>query len=1196
MELADAIEELATAVQSIDPTKPEAASLHVELANAYGALFAETGDADTLARSVAAARTAARLVPDDRPDRADLLATVAAIVFEAKDPLDRPEMLDEAVDYCRRAVAGNGSAMAHGNLGMLLRIRYESTGDRSGLDEAEHHVETAVAINEDDETAGDWLDEYGHVLRLRADWTGDVSDARRAVEAIRESLSRTPPGHHALAGRRAQLAGALLDCFQMGDGDALHRAVVAARDALRLHAEDFTVCQIGATVLATWADRHHDIAALSEAETAANGALGAADEGMDRADALDALANVLATKFEMTADATCLDASIEAGERAVAEPAASRVDEAGYRGNLGTALYARYELRGARADLDAAIELDRAAVSLLDEGHPDAARYWTNLGIALRERFAATGADDDLYDAVTAARTAVRLTGPGPDAAFRLANLGTALFVSHDRFGDLGQLDECVDCHRDAVLALPIDHPDLPGQLINLGNCLRVRYERLGADRDLTEALAATRDALAAGPRPRILPDVLSAHGVVLHVSAEHTGDQTQLAQAVEHLRRSVTLSGDHDPELPRRLANLVSVLESATDTPHAAVTEAVDAARRALSALPTAHPDIAGIGSTLALALRARRDDGDADEAIRVAEAAVAACGEDHPDRAQSLMNLAFVSHGRFTETGEPADLDRTVEALHTAEGIETAPPAVRLRAANARGKLAAERGDVVAAAEAFGHAVELLPEVSPQRLERPDAQRWFATYSGLASAAAAMCLACRQPERGVALLELGRGVLLNRSLRLSTDLADLRAKDGGLAARFTSIRDQLDALGLTDSTPPMHAGDTRWKTPDHTRERRRDVVRALTEVVDRIRELPGFRDFLRLPDLNALLSETADGPIVLVNVSEYRCDALMLTTDGVRHVPLPALTANRLDKLAFDFHLAVEQAGDADVNTSAAAEERLTEILDWLWTTVARPVLDAVETLVEPPSTLWWVPTGSLCFLPLHAATSRETGESMVDRIVSSYTPTVAALHHSRQRGATNERHPAVIMASGRDDDPLALPASAAEAKSVADRLGTTAVDAAIEPQEAVLAALTHSTHLHLATHARSDPDDPSASSLLFPGYELSVADMARIRNLSGEFAYLSACETTLTTADLTDEAIHLTSACQLAGFARVVGTQWIVRDAVAARAARAFYDELSTTSGNTALALHQAVSRLRQRYAGHPSAWAAYHHVGG
>lgn len=1196
MELADAIEELATAVQSVDPTDPDAASLHLELANAYGVLYSETGDVDTLARSVAAARTAARLVPDSHPDRADLLATVAATVFEATDPLARPEMLDEAVDYCRRAIVGSRSATAHGNLGKLLRIRYENTGDRGDLDKAERHIETAIATNEDDETAGDWLDEYGHVLRLRADWTADVADARRAVAAIRESLSRTPPGHGALAGRRAQLAGALLDCFQMGDGDALHHAVVAARDALRLDAEDFTVCHIGATVLAAWADRHHDMAALLEAETAANGALGAAEEGMDRADALDALANVLATKFEMTGDVTCLDALIEAGEQAVAEPAASRVDEAGHRGNLGTALYARYELRGAHADLDTAIELDRAAVSLLDEGHPDAARYWNNLGIALRERYAATGADDDLHDAVTAARTAVRMTGPGPDAAFRLANLGTALFVSHDRFGDLGQLDECVDCHRDAVRALPTDHPDLPGQLINLGNCLRVRYQRLGAERDLTETLAATRDALAAGPRPLILPDALSAYGVVLHVSAEHTGDQTQLAQAVEHLRRSVALSGDQDPELPRRLANLVSVLESATDTPHAAATEAVNAARRALSGLPAGHPDIAGIGSTLALALRARGDNGDRDEAIQVAEAAASACGEDHPDRAQLLMNVAFVSHGRFVETGEPADLDRTVGALSTAEGIGTAAPSVRLRAANARGQLAAERGDVVAAAEAFGHAVELLPEVSPQRLERPDAQRWFATYSGLASAAAAMCLASGQAERAVALLELGRGVLLNRSLHLSTDIADLQAKDDDLAAQFTSTRDQLDALGLTDSTPTVLAGDTKWKTPDHTRERRRDVVRALTEVVDRIRELPGFRDFLRPPDLNTLLAESVDGPIVLVNVSEYRCDALMLTTDGVRHVPLPALVADRLDKLAFDFHLAVEQAGDADMDTADAAEERLAEILDWLWTTVARPVLGAVETLAEPPSTLWWVPTGSLCFLPLHAATSRETDESMVDRIVSSYTPTVAALRHSRQRAVASERRPAVIMASARDDGPSALPSSMAEARSVADRLGATPVNAAVEPREAVLAALAHSTHLHLATHARSDPDDPSASSLLFPGYELSVADMARIRNLRGEFAYLSACETTLTTAELADEAIHLTSACQLAGFARVVGTQWIVRDAVAARAARAFYKELHTSSGNTALALHKAVSQLRQRYSSHPSAWAAYHHVGG
>ncbi|WP_168724190.1 CHAT domain-containing protein [Streptomyces sp. A1547] len=107
----------------------------------------------------------------------------------------------------------------------------------------------------------------------------------------------------------------------------------------------------------------------------------------------------------------------------------------------------------------------------------------------------------------------------------------------------------------------------------------------------------------------------------------------------------------------------------------------------------------------------------------------------------------------------------------------------------------------------------------------------------------------------------------------------------------------------------------------------------------------------------------------------------------------------------------------------------------------------------------------------------------------------------------------------------------------------------------------------------------------------------------------AYLSTCRTAaIDTVDLLDEAIHLASAFQLAGFLRVIGTLWEIDGQTAVRIARAFYDGLRTDAtavdpDRAAGALHDAVRRLRDGDdlpPGHdrrsaPLLWAAHLHAG-
>jgi len=150
-------------------------------------------------------------------------------------------------------------------------------------------------------------------------------------------------------------------------------------------------------------------------------------------------------------------------------------------------------------------------------------------------------------------------------------------------------------------------------------------------------------------------------------------------------------------------------------------------------------------------------------------------------------------------------------------------------------------------------------------------------------------------------------------------------------------------------------------------------------------------------------------------------------------------------------------------------------------------------------------------------------------------------------------------------------------------------------------VLAALPAARWAHFACHGSSDLTNPSASYLLLTDHRqrpLTVVDVARLRLDNAELAFLSACSTARPGGQLADEAIHLASAFQLAGYRQVIGTLWPIGDQDAVDLARDVYTALAGTgagSVDAAAALHTATRRLRNRWWDRPSVWASHIHSG-
>lgn len=499
----------------------------------------------------------------------------------------------------------------------------------------------------------------------------------------------------------------------------------------------------------------------------------------------------------------------------------------------------------------------------------------------------------------------------------------------------------------------------------------------------------------------------------------------------------------------------------------------------------------------------------------------------------------------------------------------------------------------------EAVEHARIVIDETSPPDLRTANLWAHSAiqrahrgataggrTIAEMASNMAVQSIAQNDGPGALEAIEDGRALMLSNAFNTRRELDNLRRADPEVAERFTELRQRATDFHQPGASTPTAEDAENW----------RQLADEWTVLAERIKTLPDFDRFLMpLPMGEAdLRPAAAEGPVVTINVNSRRCDAIALTATGSRVIPLPGLTAADLLERAERFHSAV--SGPAASGPAASGEPVLLAALGWLWDVIASPVLAALS--LSPGSRLWWSPTGPLNFLPLHAA--GRDGESVLDHVVSSYTPTIRALMYSRS-GQVSPWRSALAVAMPETPDHAPLPATLADAEALASRMpGPPPLIGPEATRAAVLYSLPHTNIAHFACHAGSDPADPSASHLLLHDGPLDVATIARMRLENAELAYLSACATARGGVRFANEAVHIASAFQLAGFSQVIATLWEIHDGVAAAAAANVHHELAAALNQPArlpgaVALHKVTCQMREAWPSTPSAWAGYVHAG-
>ncbi len=1054
-------------------------------------------------------------------------------------------------------------------LGLERLAEFGADGQPENLDLAIFALRWAVLSTSGAEPGRPaWLSNLSAALLLRWDAAALLDEA---VATAVESVQTAPDGFPDQGTLWSNLAESRMMRFESdGSAEDLDEAIAARRAAADHTAADDPARDDRLLAWLLAAQRRHDQSddPVARDEFIESARL-VAEQLPPRSPALgavlDALANAHAAKFAATGVEQEITEAIRVGIRCLEATSADDPDRAASLANLAASYADRFDLIGRIEDADEAIRIASDAVSGQPRGTPSHAVALTTLGSALASRAEATGSNADLNAAGEHLQLALATANlPDHSAALAHSNLSLVERQHFDHIGDSAALSRSIEHGRAAVVLTPPPTPARARMLSNLAGKLRTRAERFRRLDDLNEAIELAAEAVEACP--------------VGHASLPYLYNNLATALSARHV-------------LTRNPLDLQGALDAHAKASELSPPGGTIAARVYGNRARTLVWAFEGSGDATAL-----------DQAIDGFRRATETAGSTDPERAAHLVGLAEALLRR--DSTNAADRQAALAAFTDAGSGRSAHPLVRSRALRGSARLLGEAGEWAEAVSAYAAAIEMLQRVAPRWLGRSDQEHLLVRQSDLGTEAAAACLSAGDPVRAVELFEAGRAILYARALRSRPDLSVLEARRPDLLTRFSELNDVLGRVPQT----MVEA------------ERAADANAAFDDLVREIRTLDDFATFLGEPSADELLPAEGAGSLVALNVASDRGDAMVVTRAGISTVALPGLTRATASAHADTFLDALDTITDprTDEATADLAEASLRDTLGWLWDVVMRPVLDELGLPGERASDqswprVHWCPSGALSILPLHAAGRFEgtQGNTVVDRVVSSTVPTLAALKETARPGPRQWSwlglSTALVVAMPTTPGAADLPEAAGEAADLEHILTShchvLGLDGEPPTKLAVSMRLPMYRWAHFSCHAESRAWDPLGSRLLLADHAedpFTIRDLMATQLDDATLAYLSACTTSRTSVDAPDEPVHLAAACQLAGYNHVIATLWPITDELGREVARDFYTRLTAngidwSADGAALALHEAVRSMRDRFPDRPSMWAPHVHLG-
>ncbi|EJD06920.1 TPR-like protein, partial [Fomitiporia mediterranea MF3/22] len=932
-----------------------------------------------------------------------------------------------------------------------------------------------------------------------------------------------------------------------------------------------------------------------------------------RSASLHSLAISLQIRIEQHRQTAELDEAIELNRAALQLLPGDHPKRSAFLINLASSLQIRSVQQGQTADLDEAIEHNRTALQLLQDTHPNRSRSLNNLAHSLVTRFEQCGQAADLDVAIEHHRASLQLLpGSHPDYSGSLNDLANSLTTRFSRYGQLADLDEAIEQHRVALQLRPGSHPDRSASFNNLANSLATRFIQHRHTADLDEAIEYHRAALQLRPvgHPN-RSSSLNNLGISLQTRFKQHGQTADLDEAIEYHRAALKLFPDGHPNRSKSLNNLADFLLTRFEQHGWTVdlNEAIDHSRAALQLQPDSHSDRSGSLSILARSLSTRfKQHGqiaELDEAIEYHRAALQLRPDGHPGRSESLTNLASSLFLRFRKFGLMDNFEESLQTLEHAAEHEFSSFVIRLSSAMLWFNLARNHAHHTVS-RAYKVAILLLQRaliVSPTLHTQHDFLRGTGSYGQLTSDAVAYAVEEGRLEEAIEMLEQGRGLLWSQMRGFRTPLDRLAGTNRGLADRCRNVSQQLENLATSTTLPQS---DSSMAGNGLSLKLKRQLSIEQEELINEIRQVPGYESFLATTPFKVLQQAASEGPVIVINFSRYRCDVLVvLSCEDLPVVSIP------LDEGFFED--SIKSCADLwewrqrFTAGSPGYDERLVKIMKMLWDRVVSKVVDKLREIgIAEESRIWWCPTSMLSALPFHAAGPFKgedgTIKYLLDSYVSSYTPTLGALIDARSR--ESQADPAMLIVG----DTKTLVSTEKEVRAIRGHTRSYVPSRTIllnerANRERVLQRLQDVTWIHFACHGHlGSYPKPFDSSFQLSDGALTLLDIIRANLPNAEFAFLSACHTAEQhPSPSIDENIHLAAAMQFCGFRSVIGTLWEMYDPDGPLLAKEVYSYMvdhedgEVRYKRSAAALRNAVLVLRRQDGVQTERWVNLVHIG-
>lgn len=756
-------------------------------------------------------------------------------------------------------------------------------------------------------------------------------------------------------------------------------------------------------------------------------------------------------------------------------------------------------------------------------------------------------------------------------------------------------LDTTIKIAERAVDATSTGHPCRATRLSNLSNWEGRRFEWHSYTADLDTAIEnAELAVLCTASNGTLRAGLCNNLGYWLSRRFDLGHDPRDIDRAVRMTEEAVIITPQGDPLLAARQNNLAVRLHTrfVQSCERDDIGPAIDLANMAVQ-----HPGVVGMDRSLLSvnlgnlyiarfekARLPRRTD--IDHAISHFHRAVReSSATGSPDHADYLLSLGVGLMKRHaTETArEHDDMERSLSAFQRGWACPRGRTETRIHLARRAANILALKKDWKACSALLEEAVGLLHFVSLPLQMESTRQDISSQFQGLAADAAAAALESgRDPYHALNILESG------------TSMAKGLEYDLDVFSRFTDVqipevwdfgvkKDELDTL-VRHASFPSPPNTTRLAETHIAKQIA--ILEDLQDLIRRIRLYPQCRSFLQAHSLDKLRAEAQGAPIVVLNTSVYRCDALIIDCHtGVTSLELPELTLSGIRQRIEDLRL----------------PSRIPRTLEWLWNSAARCILDqlcftSAMATKECPRVFWILP-GAASNLPMHAAGRHMGGntETVLDRVMSSYSSSVKSLISCRHRiphfpKRQPESDVALLVSMEKTDRLQDLPSAPIEVDMVGRMCPSLGLRPIIHYSPLYPDIRQHFSDLkifHFAGHGVLSSLSPQSSCLCLKDWVDNPITPQRLRDFRTPrnvpfLAYLSACSTGAIEQDnLVDEASHLIGACQLSSFRHVVGSLSPVADSQCVDIARIFYETLRE-EGVTDLAvcrgLHKSIMALR------------------